>query len=205
MAFQKKTWKDRLSEFPGRRLLNIISNSDGQMVVDVARHEGEVPQDGDAFNQANMNDLEQRIGDGFDDVVSDIYVGNDGKLHKVKGSADTVLPFNSIKNIRVVAQNSGSRIQPGYGGLDVSIVVPQNITTGILSVGAKVGSSGVTISGNGIKKSTAMYSNVVGIFGGAGTYVYLLETTPGGTIRCTIGIQDKDAYYIALSMVLLAF
>lgn len=27
--------------------------------------------------------------------VSDIYVGEDGKLHKVQGGADTVLPFNS--------------------------------------------------------------------------------------------------------------
>ena len=29
--------------------------------------------------------------------VSNIYVGNDGKLHKVQGGADSVLPFSSNK------------------------------------------------------------------------------------------------------------
>ena len=29
--------------------------------------------------------------------VSNIYVGSDGKLHKVQGGADSVLPFSSIK------------------------------------------------------------------------------------------------------------
>ena len=32
-----------------------------------------------------------------DSFVSNIYVGNDGKLHKVQGGADSVLPFSSIK------------------------------------------------------------------------------------------------------------
>lgn len=31
-------------------------------------------------------------------MVSDIYVGNDGNLHKVVGGADTVLPFNNLIN-----------------------------------------------------------------------------------------------------------
>lgn len=31
-------------------------------------------------------------------LVSDIYVGNDGNLHKVVGGADTVLPFNNLIN-----------------------------------------------------------------------------------------------------------
>nr|DAU92210.1 MAG TPA: hypothetical protein [Bacteriophage sp.] len=29
--------------------------------------------------------------------VADIYVGEDGKLHKVQGGADTVLPFSNLK------------------------------------------------------------------------------------------------------------
>lgn len=99
MAFKKKTWKDRLSEFPGRRLLTIISNSVNQMVVDVARHEGEVPQEGDAFNQANMNDLEQRIGDAFAEQPEWLY-DEFGKIvaYKTKAGADTEFPFSSNKS-----------------------------------------------------------------------------------------------------------
>lgn len=43
-------------------------------------------------------------------LVSNIYVGSDGKLHKVQGGADTVLPFSSgnfklVIVIRVVGKN----------------------------------------------------------------------------------------------------
>lgn len=95
MAFVTKEWKDRLVEFAGRRLLKNVSTNE-ETVYDVSRNEGAVSQDGDAFSAANMNDLEQRIKDGFDDVNSnliDIYVGDDGKLHKVQDGADSVLPF----------------------------------------------------------------------------------------------------------------
>ena len=34
-------------------------------------------------------------------VVSDIYVGEDGKLHKVIGGADTVLPFNNKGSLQM--------------------------------------------------------------------------------------------------------
>lgn len=70
MTFRKKTWKDRLAEFAGRRILTRISGSaDSQMVVDVARHEGAVSQPGDAFSESNMNDLEDRIEEGFNGTV----------------------------------------------------------------------------------------------------------------------------------------
>lgn len=35
----------------------------------------------------------------FNSSLIDIYVGEDGKLHKVQGGADSVLPFNSGKQI----------------------------------------------------------------------------------------------------------
>ena len=58
MAFVKKTWKDRISEYPNRRTIN-----DGYVTkqVTVARDEGTVTEAGDAFNASNMNDLENRI------------------------------------------------------------------------------------------------------------------------------------------------
>lgn len=60
MAFQKKTWVDRISEEPQRRKLTDV-NSGTETLVDVTREEGTVTQEGDAFSAANMNDLESRI------------------------------------------------------------------------------------------------------------------------------------------------
>jgi hypothetical protein len=63
MAFTKKTWKDRLTEYPTRRR---ITKSDGTSeLVTVSREEGTVSQAGDAFSAANMNDLENRIAAGL--------------------------------------------------------------------------------------------------------------------------------------------
>lgn len=70
MAFVKKVWKNRLVEFAGRRKLTRVAGSiDNQIVVDVTREEGMVSQPGDAFSEENMNDLEQRIEDGFNDTI----------------------------------------------------------------------------------------------------------------------------------------
>lgn len=60
MAFPKKTWKNRISDEPSRRLLTPTNGGDAY-TVDVTRAEGTITQEGDAFNAANMNDLENRI------------------------------------------------------------------------------------------------------------------------------------------------
>lgn len=68
MGFVKKTWKDRITEYPTRRTL---TKSDGSSeIVTVARNEGTVSQEGDAFSAANMNDLEQRIADAQPVILS---------------------------------------------------------------------------------------------------------------------------------------
>lgn len=71
MAFEKKEWKDRLVEFAGRRKLNNTATGEST-VVDVERAEGQVSQAGDAFSAENMNDLEQRIADGFEVMNSNL-------------------------------------------------------------------------------------------------------------------------------------
>lgn len=66
MAFVKKTWKNRIAEYINRRLL---TNEDGSTnLVTVARDEGTISQEGDAFNAANMNDLEDRIESEFNEI-----------------------------------------------------------------------------------------------------------------------------------------
>lgn len=58
--FTPKEWKARLVEFAGRRLLRNVANGE-TVTYDVSRSEGQVSQEGDAFNTKNMNDLEQRV------------------------------------------------------------------------------------------------------------------------------------------------
>ena len=63
MAFEKKAWTDRVAEFINRR---VLTKEDGTTeIVTVARSEGNVTQEGDAFNSENMNNLEQRIAYEF--------------------------------------------------------------------------------------------------------------------------------------------
>lgn len=62
--FSKKTWKDRLVEYAGRRKITNVSTMVAQ-IVDVERAEGIVSEEGNALSAANMNDLEQRVADGF--------------------------------------------------------------------------------------------------------------------------------------------
>ncbi len=66
MAFTIKKWTDRISEYPNRRK---IKNKSGiEESVFVSRDEGTVQQEGDAFSAQNMNDLEERISEAFEDV-----------------------------------------------------------------------------------------------------------------------------------------
>lgn len=92
MAFVKKTWKDRLVEFAGRRTITRVSGSaDGTMIVDVTRSEGTVSQVGDAFSAENMNDLEQRIGNEFDALNQNL---------------QNILEGASMKNWKIIKQSS---------------------------------------------------------------------------------------------------
>lgn len=108
--FQKKAWQNRLSEFPTRRQLVDVDTGVTQ-TVDVTRDEGQVYTTGDGFTQANMNDLEQRIYDAFDEFdgigalshnvprvvpkdITEYY--NDGTLwHRLKGK-NGFEPFEDI-------------------------------------------------------------------------------------------------------------
>lgn len=114
MSFVAKEWKDRLVEFAGRRKLTNVSTGE-ETTVDVSRAEGEVSQAGDAFSAANMNDLEQRIKDGFDQVNSDlsfpdgvgffpdIQDGVRGYNTDAARGADTFVPFKSGEQLKLLA------------------------------------------------------------------------------------------------------
>ena len=59
MSFKKKEWKDRISEYPSRRILTTLKGE--QKIYEISRNEGAISQEGDAFSAKNMNDLEERI------------------------------------------------------------------------------------------------------------------------------------------------
>lgn len=47
MGFVKKVWKKAVAEFPGRRRLTIVDGGGtSDLIVDVNKNEGEVPQQG---------------------------------------------------------------------------------------------------------------------------------------------------------------
>ena len=58
MAFIKKTWKDRQSEYPNRRIL-VSTGNDRE--YDVSRSEGLVIEEGDKLDAAALNDFEARV------------------------------------------------------------------------------------------------------------------------------------------------
>lgn len=72
MAFNKKTWKNRNSQYPTRRILTRV-DTQASTTYDVTRDEGTVTEAGDDFSAENMNALEQRIADqvdAIDDIVN---------------------------------------------------------------------------------------------------------------------------------------
>lgn len=98
MGFTKKTWKNRIAEYINRRLL---TNEDGNTeLVTVARDEGTISQEGDAFNAANMNDLEDRIEAEFNEINQSLTNINKSKktylrlvLPNVAADAKTVCDY----------------------------------------------------------------------------------------------------------------
>lgn len=118
MAFQRKTWTDRLVETPNRRKLINVDTKE-ETIVDISREEGEVFALGDKFNEANMNNLELRIKEGFDTLPNVAKTGsykdlidkpeampaNGGSADEIKGIGDA----EAIKDL--IAQGGGSSFQ----------------------------------------------------------------------------------------------
>lgn len=120
--FTPKEWKARLVEFAGRRLLRNVANGE-TVTYDVSRSEGQVSQEGDAFNTKNMNDLEQRVENGFANAKTAVVaLSNDlqNKMSKYYGSA-TLSETNEksvLKHLLVDVDLMGK-----YGNCDFSVLV----------------------------------------------------------------------------------
>jgi hypothetical protein len=145
MGFTKKTWKNRIAEYINRRL---ITKEDGSTeLVTVARDEGTISQEGDAFNAANMNDLEDRIEAEFNEVTQSLTNLNDSKktylrlvLPNLAADAKTVCDYIN-KNYLM------GQITPMYS-IEFDVVA-SNVDwfSGVLSTDTNVDSNARTVWG----------------------------------------------------------
>lgn len=114
MAFNKKTWKDRVAEFINRRLL---TKEDGSTdLVTVARSEGTISVEGDAFNAETMNDLEDRVEAAFNELntnLSSIVIIKSVKIYAATSiaagqGADIYFSVPTVKNYKCILGIGGT-------------------------------------------------------------------------------------------------
>lgn len=102
MAFSKKTWLDRIAEYPTRRRLKKSDGTDE--IVTVSREEGAISQEGDAFSAENMNDLEERVANEFDSL--NIKLDSTNSNISKKQDASTAITTSNIGSQSVNYANS---------------------------------------------------------------------------------------------------
>lgn len=109
MAFVKKNWVDRVSQYPNRRTINDGATT---KVVTVGRDEGTVTVEGTPLNADTFNDLENRIlaafndeggggGGGFSGDYDDLYNRPKINGHTLTGNkttADLEISYNDLTN-----------------------------------------------------------------------------------------------------------
>lgn len=104
MAFNMKTWVDRITEYPTRRRLRKEDGSDE--LVTVSREEGQVSEEGDAFSAENMNDLESRIDSAFKDVNNSL-----GSINSNLAQQKELLSCTDVRKMNFGYYNGGYYIE----------------------------------------------------------------------------------------------
>lgn len=91
--YVSRTWKDRISEYPTRRILTDTSTLETQQVT-VTRDEGTVTEAGDNWDASNLNAMESRINTAFSTLSACGFVEVTGTL--LTGATTLVLSDASI-------------------------------------------------------------------------------------------------------------
>lgn len=135
--FTRKTWKDRITEYPTRRTL---TKADGSVeTVTVARSEGTVSQEGDAFSAANMNDLEARIATAVGDILGPFTIPSGSTSYVISDASITetsiidVYPSNDTADIMAAASPSVSESIQAVGSLTIAF---ETATTAAITIEA---------------------------------------------------------------------
>ena len=157
MGFTKKTWKNRIAEYINRRRLTMEDGSTN--LVTVARDEGTISQEGDAFNAANMNDLEDRIEAGFDEVNQ--------SLTNLKN------PATGVKGILI---NDGSTLTEDY------LLVYTIQSTEALYSGGYIDINGIRVAQLTAQRANCALTIVGSVRGFKGDVVTFNNSNFGGSI-----------------------
>lgn len=117
-GFSRKTWTDRVSEYPTRRILTDTTSQATQQVT-VSRDEGTVTSQGDTFDAETMNNLEARIASSF--TEDEAAIGNltnltttektnlVGALNEVKASVPPLVDeLNDLDDVSISPATAGS-------------------------------------------------------------------------------------------------
>lgn len=167
MGFTKKTWKNRIAEYINRRLITMEDGSTS--LVTVARDEGTISQEGDAFNAANMNDLEDRIEAGFADVSQSLTNVNNSKKTYIR----LVLP-NIAADAKAVCDYINKnylmgQITPMYS-IEFDVVASNtDWFSGVLSTDSNVDSNARTVWGIVQRRSISADNSTLYKYFGMGT------------------------------------
>ena len=155
MAYEKKTWVDRQSEYPGRRKLTATATAD---VYDVTREEGLIVEEGDALDAQNLNNLESRIEAGLEEKAEAAHTHEPGDLTGVvpesKGGTGqsslgnvTVGSASKLATARTIGLSGGATgTATAFDGsanitIPVTALKPANMSAGTLPAGVKATNS----------------------------------------------------------------
>ena len=101
--YVSRTWKDRISEYPTRRILTDTTTLDTQQVT-VTRDEGTVTEAGDNWDASNLNGMESRINSAFSALSACGFVEVTGTL--LAGATTLVLSDASITSTSTLLAGS---------------------------------------------------------------------------------------------------
>ena len=97
MAFKQNLWTDGKSQYPGRRSIEVNGET---KFVRIERDEGIVTTEGDEFNAANMNNLEERIAQAFAELYQQL-----GNANLIETYYPVGKIFMSLVNFRLEEKN----------------------------------------------------------------------------------------------------
>lgn len=103
--FEKKSWTNRLTEYPKRRRLTEVEGQPN--VFDVDREEGTISDEGDAFNSTNMNGLEDRIETAFG-IMNTARIGTMIFNGQEDGTVTLIDSVENYDNIEIYYKNNDS-------------------------------------------------------------------------------------------------
>lgn len=107
--FLQKEWKDYLAEHPNRRRLKIIGSSENELIVEVIRDVGTVTEEGDLWSAENMNNMESRLGDSFNEIGR--VIGNPEVYSQIGSDlASAILETYTVGNNVVITQEEYNRL-----------------------------------------------------------------------------------------------